>query len=145
MLGALGVSTGISEENLQEDNENKGGHEDMRYLHSPNVSVSVLEPRSSKDTAVSSAMKLGNGQDLHDVTDGRCLTDSTLPLGIQLEITITGGYSVLLSEDRKTSDTPKDCMQLASDLKRCLVTHELCRILPYDVSSELPLASSRLT
>jgi hypothetical protein len=44
MLGALGVSTGISEENLQEDNENKGGHEDMRYLHSPNVSVSVLEP-----------------------------------------------------------------------------------------------------
>jgi hypothetical protein len=90
-------------------------------------------------------MKLGNGQDLHDVTDGRCLTDSTLPLGIQLEITITGGYSVLLSEDRKTSDTSKDCMQLASDLKRCLVTHELCRILPYDVSSELPLASSRLT
>jgi hypothetical protein len=68
-------------------------------------------------------MTLGNGQDLHDVT----------------------GYSVFLSEDRKTSDTSKDCMQLASDLKRCLVTHELCRILPYDVSSELPLASSRLT
>jgi len=53
MLGALGVSPGISPENLQEDDENESGHEYMRYLHSPNVSVSVLEPRSSKDTTVS--------------------------------------------------------------------------------------------
>jgi hypothetical protein len=44
MLGALGVSTVILEGSLQKDDENEGGHEDMRYLHSPDVSVSVLEP-----------------------------------------------------------------------------------------------------
>lgn len=44
MLGALGVSNGISQENSQEDDEDEGGHEDVRYLHGPDVSVSVLEP-----------------------------------------------------------------------------------------------------
>jgi len=44
MLGALGVSNAISQENSQEDDEDEGGHENMRYLHGPDVSVSVLEP-----------------------------------------------------------------------------------------------------
>lgn len=44
ILGALGVSTGMLTANSQEDDEDKGTHEDVRNLHSPDVSVSVLEP-----------------------------------------------------------------------------------------------------
>jgi hypothetical protein len=36
----------------QEDDKNEGAHEDVRDLHSPDITVSILEPRSSKDTAI---------------------------------------------------------------------------------------------